>query len=81
MTNSNILLFDVLNVGKPVSGRLLAEHLNYMFYDLDDEVKKNLNTTLEEFISTGTLSERDAVRCCVLNHLVYIFQPRYRQEH
>lgn len=66
----NILLFGVSNVGKSVSGRLLAKHLNYTFYDLDDEVKKALNTTLEKFVSTGTLSERDAVRCRILRQLV-----------
>lgn len=66
----NILLFGVSNVGKSVSGRLLASLLSYSFYDLDDEVKKDRNTTLEEFVSTGTLLERDAVRCRILNHLV-----------
>ena len=66
----NILLFGVSNVGKSVSGRLLAGLLGYSFYDLDDEVKKDRNTTLEEFVSTGTLLERDAVRCRILNHLV-----------
>ena len=62
----NILLFGVSNVGKSVTGRLLG----YSFYDLDDEVKKDQNTTLEEFVSTGTLMKRDAVRCRILNHLV-----------
>ena len=66
----NILLFGVSNVGKSVSGRLLSDHLNYTFYDLDDEVKKDQNTTLEEFVSTGTLLERDALRCRILDHLV-----------
>lgn len=65
----NILLFGVSNVGKSVSGRLLADLLGYIFYDLDDEVKKDQNTTLEEFVSTGTLLERDTVRCRILNHL------------
>lgn len=67
----NILLFGVSNVGKSVSGRLLADHLNYTFYDLDDEVKKDQNTTLEKFVSTGTLLERDSIRCHILNQLVY----------
>ena len=66
----NILLFGVSNVGKSISGRLLAVHLSYTFYDLDDEVKKDQHTTLEKFVSTGTLLERDAVRCRILNHLV-----------
>ncbi len=66
----NILLFGVSNVGKSVSGKLMADHLNYAFYDLDDEVKKDQNTTLEEFVSTGTLPEHDAIRCRILNDLV-----------
>ncbi len=66
----NILLFGISNVGKSVSGKLLADHLNCTFYDLDDEVKKDQNTTLEKFVSTGTLLERDAVRCRILNQLV-----------
>lgn len=68
--NMNILLFGVSNVGKSVSGRLLADLLNYAFYDLDDEVKKDQNTTLEIFVSTGTLMERDTIRCSIINHLV-----------
>lgn len=65
----NILLFGVSNVGKSVSGRLLSDLLGYAFYDLDDEVKKNQNTTIEKFVSTGTLWERDAIRCRILNQL------------
>ena len=44
-TSMNILLFGVSNVGKSVSGKLLASHLNYVFYDLDEEVKKDQNMT------------------------------------
>lgn len=66
----NILLFGLSNVGKSVSGKLLAVHLNYTFYDLDDEVKKDQHTTLGKFVSTGTLLERDSVRCRILNHIV-----------
>ena len=66
----NILLFGVSNVGKSVSGRLLAGLLGYSFYDLDDEVKKDQNTTLEEFVSTENLMKRDAIRCRILNHLL-----------
>lgn len=66
----NILLFGVSNVGKSASGRLLSGYLNCTFYDLDDEVKKEQNTTLKEFVSTGTLMERDAIRCHILNHLI-----------
>lgn len=58
-----ILLFGVSNVGKTETGKLLAKTLNYEFYDLDEEVKKHLNITLEEFVSSGSLQERDQIRC------------------
>lgn len=66
----NILLFGVSNVGKTVTGKLLAQRLGYDFYDLDDEVKKQLNTTLEFFVSTGTLQERDKIRCDLTTSLI-----------
>lgn len=66
----NILLFGVSNVGKSVTGRLLASRLYSDFYDLDEEVKKELGITLEKFVSTGTLMERDFVRCTIINSLV-----------
>lgn len=42
-----ILLFGVSNVGKTTAGRILADKLEYDFYDLDEEVKKHYNMTLE----------------------------------
>ncbi len=66
----NILLFGVSNVGKTVTGELLAKRLGYDFYDLDEEIKKHLNTTLEIFVSTGTLYERDEIRCKLIHSLI-----------
>lgn len=66
----NILLFGVSNVGKSVTGKLLAKRLGYDFYDLDEEIKKCHNTTLESFVSTGTLRERDKMRCDLINSIV-----------
>lgn len=65
-----ILLFGVSNVGKTVTGELLAQKLKYDFYDLDEEIKKHYNSTLEIFVSTGTLRERDKKRCRLLRSLV-----------
>ena len=65
-----ILLFGVSNVGKSITGELLANRLGYDFYDLDEETKKHRNTTLEEFVSTGTLRERDQIRCNLINSLI-----------
>ena len=68
----NILLFGVSNVGKSVTGELLASRLQYEFYDLDEEVKNKLGITLEKFVSSGTLLERDLIRCSIINSLVSI---------
>lgn len=65
-----ILLFGVSNVGKTTTGELLAQRLGYDFYDLDEEIKKHCNTTLEDFVSTGTLRERDELRCKLINSIV-----------
>jgi adenylate kinase family enzyme len=65
-----ILLFGVSNVGKTITGELLAEKLNYPFFDLDEEVKHRQHISLEEFVSTGTLSERDQIRCDILCSLL-----------
>lgn len=66
----NILLFGISNVGKTVTGKLIADKLNIDFYDLDDEIKKKYNCTLEEFVTTGSLQERDKKRCRLLRTLV-----------
>lgn len=65
-----VLLFGVSNVGKTVTGELLAQKLNYDFYDLDEEIKKLYHTTLEIFVSAGTLKERDKKRCRLLRSLI-----------
>lgn len=68
----NIFLFGVSNVGKSVIGELLAEYLDYLFFDIDDLVKEELGITLEEFVSTGSLPERDRLRCDIIHSLTYI---------
>ena len=64
-----IYLFGVSNVGKTTTGKLLAQRLGYAFYDMDEEVKRYFNTTLEEFVKTGTLEERDKKRSIVLERI------------
>ena len=68
----DILLLGVSNVGKSSIGKLLAERIHYDYYDLDDIVKNDQNMTLEEFVNTGTLFERDQIRCDLLNAIHYI---------
>lgn len=65
----NILLFGVSNVGKTTIGKLLAEKLRYTFYDLDEIIKERYNTTLEEFVQTGTIEERDRIRGQIIREL------------
>lgn len=65
----DILLLGVSNVGKSSIGELLAKKIHYDYYDLDDIVKNDQNMTLEEFVNTGTLFERDQLRCNLLNAL------------
>lgn len=66
----NILLFGISNVGKSVTGEFLAARLNYEFYDLDEEVKKKLKITLEEFVHSETLLKRDQIRCSIIHSLI-----------
>ena len=48
----NILLFGISNVGKTTIGRIIAEKLGYDFYDLDEEIKKRYEMTLQEFVDS-----------------------------
>lgn len=61
-----ILLFGVSNVGKSTVGRLLAERLGFGFADLDEEIKKDLEMSLEEFVHTANLRWRDQKRGCII---------------
>ncbi len=66
-----ILLFGVSNVGKSVTGELLADKLNYHFVDLDMEIKKRFSTTIEEFINNHPFAdERSRVKGKLLRDLV-----------
>ena len=65
-----ILLFGVSNVGKTTIGEKLAQRLGYLFYDLDEEVKNQYDTTLEEFVKMGTLNERDQKRGLVIGKIM-----------
>lgn len=59
----NIMLFGMSNVGKTTIGKILANKLGYDFYDLDLEIKKKFNMTMEEFVNRyRVLSKRDMIR-------------------
>lgn len=70
VNDMNILLFGVTNVGKTTTGQIMADILEIEFYDIDEVIKKKYNTTLEEFVKTGTLEERDEKRGRVLRALL-----------
>lgn len=68
----NLILFGVSNVGKSVTGQLLATRLGFDFYDLDDEVVKYMGSTIEEFVHIGTLAYRDQIRCQLINRITQL---------
>ena len=65
-----ILLFGVSNVGKTTIGEKLAHRLGYLFCDLDEEVKKYYDTTLEDFVKLGILNERDKKRGIIIGKIM-----------
>ena len=64
-----ILLFGISNVGKSITGELLAKQLGYHFYDLDEEVKRRRQTTIETFVTTIILEERDYIRGNIIGEI------------
>ena len=65
-----ILLFGISNVGKTAIGTILAKELEYSFYDLDEEVKKEFQMTLEEFVHTENLRWRDQKRGRIIKKII-----------
>lgn len=66
-----IMLFGVSNVGKTVTGEKLAEKLNYSFIDMDEEIRKRFQTTLEKFMHDYPFSyERSKMKGELLKDLL-----------
>jgi len=73
--NMIIMLFGISNVGKTVTGEKLAERLNYSFYDLDEEIKKKFQITLEKFMKDYPYShERYKIKGGILKDLIYEYK-------
>lgn len=65
-----VLLFGVSCVGKSTLGKLIADKLNISYFDLDDEIKAKYNTTIEEFVHTGSIEERDEKRGILIGEIL-----------
>jgi shikimate kinase len=66
-----IMLFGISNVGKTVTGEKLAQKLNYSFLDMDEEIKKRFQTTLEKFMQDHPISyERGQIKGKLLKDLM-----------
>jgi shikimate kinase len=66
-----IMLFGISNVGKTVTGEKLSEKLNYSFFDLDEEIKRRFQMTLETFMKENPYShERSKIKGKILKDLV-----------
>ncbi len=76
--NMIIMLFGVSNVGKTSAGKKLAEKLNYIFIDLDEEIKKRFNATLEKFIKDNPYTyERSKIKGKILKDLVNEYKDNF----
>lgn len=66
-----ILLFGVSCVGKTTVGKELAEKLQWPFFDLDEVIKKRMNTTLDQFMRDYPFAhERFRLKGVILSELI-----------
>ncbi|MDI9469771.1 MAG: shikimate kinase [Bacillota bacterium] len=66
----DVIIFGVPCVGKTTTGILLAQKLAYDFYDIDEEVITQFNTTIEKFINAFGRYERDRIRGGIIGQLL-----------
>jgi len=66
-----VLLFGISNIGKTSIGKVLAQKLEYDFYDLDEEIKKIYKVTLEGFNDLFPNDyKRHQIRCDIVQQLI-----------
>ena len=53
----NIVLIGMPSSGKTTVGKIIADDLSREFYDLDDEIEKNIGCTIAEFFKSHTEKE------------------------
>lgn len=65
------MLFGITNVGKTATGERLAQKLEYSFFDLDEEIKKRFQITLEKFMQEYPYShERFKIKGKILKDIL-----------
>ncbi len=65
-----ILLLGISCVGKTTVGSLLSQKLGWEFHDLDEEVKTRRKTTIEDFVHSYRLIDRDRIRGEIIKDIV-----------
>lgn len=96
-TGNHIIVLGISNVGKTETGKRVAEKLHYAFYDIDQEVKDRLHTTIAAFSQQNSRKQRDKIRAEITKELVSrkensvislpavrhmdYFKPVFRTEH
>ena len=69
--NKKILFVGLMGSGKTTIGKLLANYINYQFYDLDKEIEKKYNKSIREiFSSEGEINFRKSEAAIIKKLLV-----------
>ena len=66
---SNIYLIGMMGSGKTTVGKLLAQKLNYSFFDTDDCIEKSVQKTIAEIFNTEGETKFRALESQTLNQL------------
>lgn len=67
-----IFLFGVPCVGKSTIGDALSKKLNYLFFDIDDEINKKLNKSIDYFSENYDHDERSKIKSDIMKEISLI---------